>query len=217
VHGDVYDYSLVEYINYFTDVIIICRKPGHDPFPQVPVNHIRQESGCPECGGNKPLTTETFIKRAIAKHRDRYDYSLVDYVNAKTDVQIICPEPDHGIFPQIPDNHLAGQGCPDCAETGFNPNDRAVLYYIAITTDDGDIRYKIGITNFSVTERFRAPDLALIRIVKTWQYAVGRSAAEREAEILRKYAGEKYMGPPILISRGNTELFTHDVLGLDTQ
>ena len=29
VHGDVYDYSLVEYVNNSTKVKIICKKDGH--------------------------------------------------------------------------------------------------------------------------------------------------------------------------------------------
>jgi hypothetical protein len=48
-----------------------------------------------------------------------------------------------------------------------------------------------------------------------WRYAIGRAAAEREAEILRQYAGDKYYGPKILVGAGNSEIFTHDVLGLD--
>ncbi|MDH3339061.1 MAG: hypothetical protein OEM85_01780 [Gammaproteobacteria bacterium] len=105
--------------------------------------------------------------------------------------------------------------CPDCAEKGFNPKDTALLYYLAITTDDGDTRYKIGITNRAVEQRFNTPDLARIRIVKTWRYAIGRAAAEREAEIPCQCAGDEYYGPDILTSGGNSELFTHDILGLD--
>ncbi len=81
--------------------------------------------------------------------------------------------------------------------------------------DDGDTRYKIGITNYTFEKRFRGPDLARIRTVKTWRYAIGRAAAEREAEILKQYAGDRYYGPDILVGAGNTELFTHDILGLD--
>ena len=33
-------------------------------------------------------------------------------------------------------NHLRGLGCPDCAESGFNPSMPGLLYYIAIKTDD---------------------------------------------------------------------------------
>jgi len=36
----------------------------------------------------------------------------VDFTNNKTKVIIICPK--HGVFNQIPEAHLAGQGCPGC-------------------------------------------------------------------------------------------------------
>jgi len=49
-----------------------------------------------------------------------------------------------------------------------------------------------------------------LRIVKTCQYAIGREAANREAESLLQYVGDKYTGPPILKRAGNTKLFTHD-------
>lgn len=66
------------------------------------------------------FTTDIFIKRAKEIHGDKYDYSLVDYVNAKTKVEIICPV--HGKFTQIPYNHLSGKGCMECGhiENGRN-------------------------------------------------------------------------------------------------
>ena len=210
VHGDCYDYSQVEYVGDKTDVTIICSE--HGPFPQTPSKHL-QVHGCGFCAGNMPLTTETFIEKAVAVHGDRYDYSEVEYVGNKEDLTIICRE--HGPFDQRSDHHLSGSGCWDCAETGFNPSERGLLYYLAVTTDDGDTRYKIGITNYTVEERFRGADLARIRTVKTWRYAIGRAAAEREAEILKQYAGDRYYGPDLLVGAGNTELFTHDILGLD--
>lgn len=63
----------------------------------------------------KKLTTEQFIQRAIAVHGDKYDYSKVNYVKAKTPITIICPV--HGEFQQTPYNHLGGTGCPDCIRT----------------------------------------------------------------------------------------------------
>lgn len=212
IHGDRYDYSSVDYVRSNANVTITCQ--DHGPFMQTPNSHLSM-SGCPDCGGRKQLTTDTFIEKAKAIHGSRYNYSKVRYVNNVTRVTIICP--DHGPFEQIPSNHIhikLKTGCPDCADSGFNPNEPAVLYYLAITTDDGDTRYKIGITNRTVETRFRPPDLARIRKVKTWRYAIGRAAAEREAEILRQYSGERYYGPDILLS-GNTELFTHDILRLD--
>ena len=42
----------------------------------------------------------------------KYNYSKVKYVNANTEVIIICPK--HGEFKQTPNNHLNCQGCPKC-------------------------------------------------------------------------------------------------------
>lgn len=58
------------------------------------------------------LTKEEFIKKAQARHGNRYDYSKVEYVNNHTPIRIICPI--HGEFLQIPASHLKGQGCPIC-------------------------------------------------------------------------------------------------------
>ena len=58
------------------------------------------------------LTTETFIKKAIKKHGNKYDYSNVEYINSKTKICIICPI--HGEFWQTPAMHLYGNGCPKC-------------------------------------------------------------------------------------------------------
>ena len=59
------------------------------------------------------LTTEKFIKKARAVHGDKYDYSKVEYVNNNTPITIVCPI--HGEFPQRPNNHLHGNGCPKCS------------------------------------------------------------------------------------------------------
>lgn len=93
----------------------------------------------------KRLTTEEFITRAREVHGDRYDYSLVKYVNNSTSVKIICPE--HGMFEQAPNNHTSMKtGCPQCAETGFNPLEPGTLY---VLTDDKQCPtlLKVGITN----------------------------------------------------------------------
>ena len=57
--------------------------------------------------------TLKFIEKAVAKHGDRYDYSLVEYINNHTKVKIICP---HGVFEQSPAAHLVGKGCAECSK-----------------------------------------------------------------------------------------------------
>ncbi len=62
----------------------------------------------------KKLTTKQFIEKAKSVQGNKYNYSKVNYVNAKTKVCIICPE--HGEFWQTPDKHQQGRGCPKCAD-----------------------------------------------------------------------------------------------------
>ena len=64
---------------------------------------------------SKKLTINEFIEKAKQVHGEKYDYSKVEYVNAKTKVCIICPE--HGEFWQTPSSHLQGQGCAECGGT----------------------------------------------------------------------------------------------------
>ena len=61
----------------------------------------------------KRKTTEQFISEAIKVHGDKYDYSKVEYINAKTKVCIICPK--HGEFWQRAKDHLWGHRCTVCA------------------------------------------------------------------------------------------------------
>lgn len=109
VHGDKYDYSKVEYKGTKEKVCIIC--PEHGEFWQTAGGHL-SGNGCKKCVGlNKP-TTEEWIERVKLIHGNKYDYSKLEYVNAKTKVCIICPE--HGEFWQMPSVHLIGGGCPQC-------------------------------------------------------------------------------------------------------
>jgi hypothetical protein len=110
IHNFKYDYSLVQYVNNSTKVKIIC--PEHGIFEQKPNSHLNGR-GCAKCYGNELLTTKSFIQKANQVHNFKYDYSLVDYKNSKTKVKIICPE--HGVFEQIPCNHIFGKGCAECS------------------------------------------------------------------------------------------------------
>lgn len=56
---------------------------------------------------------DVFIKKAQSVHANKYGYQHVQYVNARTKIVIHCY--DHGPFQQTPNNHLRGQGCPECA------------------------------------------------------------------------------------------------------
>ena len=122
IHGfGRYDYSKVEYVNNYTEVIIICN--NHDKpyeFPQTPSNHLIGK-GCSICGikkcaeNRKSSKGSKFIERARKIHKNKYDYSKVNYIKATIEVIITCPK--HGDFPQTPAVHLSGSGCQICCES----------------------------------------------------------------------------------------------------
>ncbi len=116
VHGDLYDYALVEYKNTKKKVKIICK--AHGEFFQSPEKHIYRKQGCPLCGKLKNQESNTYSQKDIIEkfrkvHQDRYDYSLVEYKNIHSKVQLICSV--HGSFWQSANSHVRGNGCPSCA------------------------------------------------------------------------------------------------------
>ena len=115
IHGDKYDYSLVDYINTTTLVQINCHL--HGVFTKQPNKHL-QGQGCIECmllqhnGRFKNLTNEEFLEKIKKVHGCEYDYSLTNYISAIEPIIIICNT--HGEFLQTPHSHLSGAGCNIC-------------------------------------------------------------------------------------------------------
>ena len=59
------------------------------------------------------LSNSEFIEKSKKIHKDKYDYSAVNYVNSFTEVDILCKK--HGLFKQKPSFHMRGSNCPKCA------------------------------------------------------------------------------------------------------
>jgi hypothetical protein len=114
IHNNKYDYSLVEYKNINTDIIIICKE--HGEIKLKPQYHL-QGTCCYKCS-NIVKNTEDFIKKSNIIHRNLYDYSMVDYKSTREPINIICKI--HGIFTQIPNYHLNGNGCCKCSIGNFS-------------------------------------------------------------------------------------------------
>lgn len=160
VHGNIYDYSKIQYVNGSTKVEIICEK--HGPFMQRPSKHL-DGTGCPKCQ-HKYVTTEEFIEKAKKVHGERYDYSKVVYKPGYTKIEIVCPS--HGSFFQVTYNHLSNkQGCPSCKHEKNRENigmygphlfeaypdqkETPAYFYRLRCYDDHEEFYKVGITTQS--------------------------------------------------------------------
>ena len=117
VHSRKYDYSVSNYSNSRTKIKIICQK--HGEFEQLPSNHLFG-NGCPKCaqlntGNILRMTHNDFVNRCDKIHNQKYNYSLVNYIDNDTKVRIICPI--HGEFEQTPQSHLNGCGCNKCGNS----------------------------------------------------------------------------------------------------
>jgi Zn finger protein HypA/HybF involved in hydrogenase expression len=60
----------------------------------------------------KSMVKEEYIKKSNITHSNKYDYSLIEYENQRSILNIVCKE--HGNFYQIAYSHLSGIGCPKC-------------------------------------------------------------------------------------------------------
>lgn len=119
IHHDTYDYSEAVYIYNYLPVKIICKY--HGVFEQTPHNHLKGR-GCKYCANNVKLTTCQFIERAKKIHKNKFDYSVCEYINSKTPVKIICK--NHGEFFVFPSNHLKGTDCMQCSDNDRSINQR---------------------------------------------------------------------------------------------
>lgn len=98
--------------------------------------------------------TKKFIKRAIAVHGNKYDYSKVVYINSHHPVIIV--DEKYGEFMQTPSNHLAGKeskirgnrkkiGCINNKVVAMFPTRPINLYLIRIIIGS-DIYHKVGLS-----------------------------------------------------------------------
>lgn len=174
-HGDKYRYDKTIFTGVNNKVNVIC--PTHGEFQQIAHSHL-SGSGCSKCSFDKihkgrVLNNEDFIVKSKRKHGDKYDYSLVNYIDNVTKVKIICPI--HGEFEQKPQHHKRGSECQKCAniktgESAINtsrgwslsdwenklkksPDSIPILYVIKCFNDSENF-IKIGITMRSVKKRF---------------------------------------------------------------
>ena len=146
VHGNLYDYSKVIYSSSQEYVTIICKI--HGEFNQIPSSHL-QGCGCKKCGeksahDKQRLSNEEFIIRAKNVHGNTYDYSMVVWIDSKTEVTIICSK--HGEFKQLACNHFTGYGCKRCTNI-YNLQD----FIEKAREIHGDIYdYSLGVYEYSI-------------------------------------------------------------------
>ena len=189
VHGNLYDYSEVVYIDAKVKVRIRCKT--HGVFEQTPNNHLTGY-GCIRCGNTYSCTTDEWIEKAKAVHGDRYDYSSVEYNVGREKVLIRCLV--HGDFLQEANSHLMGHHCPKCA--GRNQN----ILYLLKCKDTG--WYKIGITTTNTKNRIRQIGGNIEEVC----HVVCDDPRKHESILHKKYSKDREYN--LCVAEGHTEFFS---------
>lgn len=169
------------------------------------------------------LTTAEWLEKAANAHGDFFDYSKVKYVNARTNVEVGCP--DHGYFWTNPRQHYLGHGCKKCANANLQglystkyfdkfPDKKttpAILYFLQYTSKDtGEVFYKTGITSNSISERVSIDkkshyiEILMDRVMTLYD------AYTKEQYILERFSEFKYR-PKHEMRGGNTECLSRDI------
>jgi len=147
VHNNKYDYSMVEYKNVETKVLIKCLT--HGEFKQTPHCHLDGQ-GCFFCGKEKTLisnfeTHDNFLKKAIEIHGNKYEY-ISKYSSQKEKIKILCKK--HGIFLQTPKYHLQGNGCQKCG-LEFKGKIKSNEDFVKLANEIHNYKYDYSKTNFT--------------------------------------------------------------------
>lgn len=195
---------LGEYRNSITHVLSVCLICGYEWMAHPTSVFINK--GCIKCSGTLQITHDQANDRFLDKNLQ----ILERYTNSKTSVLTMCKK--CGYKWKVKPYHIFGEtGCPQCAPYGFHAGKSGILYYIRINVIPPV--YKIGISNNSVSWRFRS-DIHKITIIDIKHFQNGEDARKEEREILKKNVAFRYQGPPLLLG-GTKEMFYRDVLGLE--
>lgn len=138
-HKDRYDYSLSIYNGSHSKVKIICIE--HGLFEQTASQHMRG-FGCLKCSiDSRKISTKDFIDVSNKTHDNKYDYSITKYTLSKSKVEIICPI--HGVFYQIPTDHMRGIGCKSCGSE-ISVSKLEIKWLDSLNIKSENRQYKIG-------------------------------------------------------------------------
>lgn len=214
VHGGEYTYNNSVFINARTPMSITC--PKHGEFMQRSRDHKRGK-GCRKCFEErnainrtkdiKTLTSE-LLKITKFTYPTLSDSQIVKSHDRLLVKCVVCgQEYTHKVC-----NILTGHaGCNTCRYSSSTWTEKryegkeTILYFVRINS-----LYKIGLTRKSVAARFykELQSGYDIEVIFTMTYSNGAEAFREEQRILKEYSEYRYKEEKMLISGGDSELFT---------
>lgn len=217
IHGNTYNYDLVDFSSSKESIDIICKI--HGTFQQKPCDHLSGR-GCQICGNlRKFVGLEDFVERSKAAHGNKFDYSKVVYEHSAKKVEIVCQS--HGSFFQKPAAHMQGHQCPKCSgeeralrqhwnytkRCELNPDlakSEGTLYLLKMSREDEEF-LKVGISsNFKRRLGHYKEDALFVEVLKEIK-STALQTAYWERDILRNIRDANIRYIPIKSFKGWTE------------
>lgn len=114
--------------------------------------------GCIKCAGVSLKTEEDAIHDIIKEANNRDNITFVCFESGYQggrvkNLKLMCST--CGEYTTYAQNFLSGKGCPNCADYGFRPNKKGVLYIQKIIENSFLVGVKFGITNKTSQERMK--------------------------------------------------------------
>lgn len=124
-YGSLFTYEKLNYNNNNKMVMITCVKHG-DFLMCAKVLLTKRDPVCPCILCTRQRHFAEFKQLAFNVHKNKYNYSKSNFINATTKIEIVCEK--HGSFFQEPYMHYAKkQGCKQCAiENGRTGQDEFI-------------------------------------------------------------------------------------------
>lgn len=110
-----YDLSLVNYEDDNKPIMLVC--PSHGAFEVFPIDAVlgKFEAFCPKCKPDNS-SQNSFVKRALAKYGDKFDYTHVVIIKTFKEKIIVICNACKCVFERIAQHHLKQQKCPSCGK-----------------------------------------------------------------------------------------------------
>ena len=127
VHGYKYDYSLVDYVDCYTEVIIICPKENHGEFTRKTSVHLSPRKGCPLCNmeaKKKAWRTSCGLPNShqelvvILEKKHPLIQVLGKYSKKEDEILFYCNKCGTA-FDYLPDKLVKAEECPSCKKNAF--------------------------------------------------------------------------------------------------
>ena len=219
IHGNKYDYSLLNYQFPKQKIKIICKE--HGVFEKTTYAH--KSEGCPKCRNTDfSLKNEEILKHInIIKenNQENINFQFFEYKGFKKKSLFVCNI--HGeFFRSVYRINKTKYICPKCNKRKCNShgwrksrwielckNKRPIFYILEVSNHEESF-YKIGITTQSIKRRYHHNQLLKTFYKYKLVYSIylkGEFVWDIERKILKLFKNEKYL--PLQEFEGNTECF----------